>query len=357
MWRMGMTITLGAMAMMANANAADAARPRAQVGAYYFDGWAGKHREAATADWAKNAPTHLTKRMLDEFADREPVWGWRDDSPEVMRRQIDLAADAGLAFFAFCWYWHETEQAVKADEKHTGMDLFVAAPNNERMKFCLLVANHAGFVIKGTENWRKAAQFWMPYLKHKQHLTVGGKPLVIIFDARGGEKEGFAAVQEEARKAGLPGVAIAACGPGAVETGYTHTTRYNIVPGYTAGGEEHKFREIVEAHERAWQGRPEQPCIPCLIGGWDCRPWESATGQGKKPGWYFPDRTPEQLAAHVRAAIEWMEKHPEQATAEKLAVIYAWNEFGEGGYIAPTKGDPEGKYLKAIKSVVMPEGK
>ena len=352
------TMALAALAPTAFAGATP--KPRAQVGAYYFDGWAGKHRLADKEEWARNAPTHLSKRMLDEFPDREPLWGWRDDSLEIMQRQIDLAADHGLAFFAFCWYWHDTQKAVDDDEKHTGMNLFVKAPNNGRMRFCLLVANHAGFVIDGAENWRKAAQFWMPYLKHPQHLTVGGKPLVIIFDARGGEKNGLDAVQDEARKAGLPGVAIAACGPGGAEIGYTHTTRYNIVPGYTGGGEEHKFQEIVEAHERAWAGRPEQPCIPCLIGGWDCRPWEGPAGDlfggsGKKPGWFFPDRTPEQFAAHVTRAIEWMEKHPEQATAERLAVIYAWNEFGEGGYIAPTKGDPEAKYLKALRAVVFPK--
>ena len=42
--------------------------------------------------------------------------------------------------------------------------------------------------------------------------------------------------------------------------------------------------------------------------------------------------------------------------AERIALIYAWNEFGEGGYIAPTKGDPDGKYLQALRSVVMPTG-
>ncbi|HUT32577.1 MAG TPA: glycoside hydrolase family 99-like domain-containing protein [Planctomycetota bacterium] len=350
-------MALGIVANSRTAPAGEAAgKPRAQVGAYYFDGWAGKHKLADTADWAKDAPTHLTKRLLDEFADREPLWGWRDDSPEAMKRQIDLAADHGLAFFAFCWYWHPTGKEVQDDPKHTGLDLFVKAPNNGRMKFCLLVANHAGYLIRGTDNWRRAATFWMPYLKHKQHLTVGGKPLVIIFNAGGGEKDGFAAVQDEARKAGLPGVAIAACGPGTIETGYTHTTRYNIVPGYTAGGQEHKFQELAEVHRRAWAGRPEMPCIPCIIGGWDCRPWEGPNGLGnKRPGWYFPDRTPEQFGAHVRDAVEWMEKHPERATAEKLAVIYAWNEFGEGGYIAPTKGDPEAKYLQALKAVVLPD--
>lgn len=357
----GLWVAFAVMSAISLSLAAEAApKPRAQIGAYYFDGWAGKHKLADKEAWAKDAPTHLSKRMLDEFPDREPLWGWRDDSPQVMKRQIDLAADHGLAFFAFCWYWHPTAEEVAADEKHTGINLFVNAPNNERMKFCLLIANHAGYVIKGAENWRRATTFWMPYLKHKQYLTVGGKPLVIIFDPSTGDKEGLAAAQDEARKGSLPGLAIAACGSASPDLGYTHTTRYNIVPGYTAGEEEHKFAELTEVHKRAWAGRPEQPHIPCIIAGWDCRPWEGPTGglwggPGKKPGWYYPDRTPEAFAAHLRDAIAWMDKHPEQATAERLAVIYAWNEFGEGGYIAPTKGDPEARYLKALKAVVLPE--
>lgn len=330
-----------------------AAKPRARIGAYYFDGWAGRSDQAGKAEWAKDAPTHLTKRMLDEFADREPVWGWRDDSPAVMERQIDLAADAGLAFFAFCWYWHESEKDVREDPKHTGLELFLKARNNRRMKFCLLVANHAGFEIRGAEAWKKAATLWMPYLKHPQHLAVGGRPLVIVFSPAGGDKAGFEHLQAAAREAGLPGVAIAACGNGPREMGYTHRTHYNVVPGWEKGLEEHKFQEIADAHKRAWKGSREQPYIPCLVAGWDRRPWEPATGPAPRC-WYYPDRSPEQFAAHVRDAIDWMDKHPDETTTERLAVIYAWNEFGEGGYIAPTKGDPEGKYLKALKAAAGP---
>ena len=48
-----------------------------------------------------------------------------------------------------------------------------------------------------------------------------------------------------------------------------------------------------------------------------------------------------------------MDRHPDQATTERRVLLYAWNEFGEGGYLAPTKGDPEGAYLKAVKQVVL----
>jgi hypothetical protein len=33
-------------------------------------------------------------------------------------------------------------------------------------------------------------------------------------------------------------------------------------------------------------------------------------------------------------------------------LIYAWNELGEGGYLVPTKGDPEASYLKQVKEAV-----
>src|SRR5208283_1121446 len=52
---------------------------KVRAGAYYFDGWTGKSN-------------HLTPRLRDEFFDREPVWGWRDDSLPVVERQIDCAA-------------------------------------------------------------------------------------------------------------------------------------------------------------------------------------------------------------------------------------------------------------------------
>jgi len=334
--------------------ARQAAKPRATVGAYYFDCWAGtSERWKDDAAWAAlNPPTHLTKRMLDEFADREPIWGWRDDSLEIMERQIDLAADHGIAFFAFCWYWNADPQKVAQDPKHTGLQLFLKAKNNHRLKFCLLVANHAGFLFRDEDEWQKAAEGWLPYLKHPQHVTVGGKPLVIIFNPANGDQEGFARVQAVARKAGLPGVAIAGCGSGDVKRGFTHTTHYNIVPGYASGSESHKFAELVQAHQRAWRGSRELPYMPTLSVGWDKRPWEGDLGLGQKPGWYFTDRTPEQLGAGLESAIDWMDQHPEQTTAERIVLLYAWNEFGEGGYLAPTKGDPEGAYLKAVKRVV-----
>lgn len=333
---------------------------RPMIGAYYFDGWGGRNALAddPTQPWAKDAPTHLTLRMVEEFPEREPVWGWRADSLEIMERQIDLAADHGIAFFAFCWYWHDNgqainKQAIREDPKHVCLELFLKARNSRRMKFCLLVANHEGFEIKGAANWKAAGEFWLPYLTHEQHLTVGGKPLLLIFNSRGGDRDGFAAMQESARKAGLPGLAIAGCGGEVLDASYTHQSRYNVVPGWEIGLEEHTYAELAAANKAAWRGSAAQPGMPVVTAGWDRRPWENPMDPKQKVCWYHPDRTPEQFAASLRDAVVWIDQHPDQTTAERIVLVYAWNEFGEGGHIAPTRGDPEGTYLKALQSAVM----
>lgn len=326
------------------------------IGAYYFDGWAGQN--ASKEPWAQNAPTHLTKRMVEEFPMREPLWGWRDDALEIMERQIDLAADNGITFFAFCWYWQDNKQAINIDAinkdpKHIGLELFLRAKNSHRLKFCLLVANHTGAEITGAENWKQAAKFWMQYFKNPRYVTVDKKPLVIIFHPAGADKDGLSNMQEVATGEGLPGFAVAACGKGNVNIGFGYRTHYNVIPGYTAGSEQHKYSELLAAQMKAWGGSSQQPYIPAVISGWDKRPWEESISS---QGWYYPDRTPEQFSNCIKEAIQWMNKNPDQTTKERIILIYAWNEYGEGGYIAPTKGDPDGRYLKAIRSLVKTSG-
>lgn len=343
-------------------------KPQMKLGAYYFAGWAGKcpyDNGTPENEWAKGMPTHYTKKLATTFSGRTPIWGWRDDSKELMERQIDLASDNGIAYFSFCWYWADNKgpintAAIEKDSKHLPMRMFMQAKNNDKMEFCLLVANHAGFEIVGAEAWKQAASYWMTLFKHPRYLKTEGKPLIVIFAPKGANAEGLAYLQELARKEGFPGVAVVCCGSGKPEDGYAFRTFYNITPTGTWTNkisEKHLYKEIVDADVQAWKGTPEQPLIPLATQGWDRRPWEGGNGEGfgtkgSEVTWYFEKGTPKEFEGLLASMKKWMDTHPDQATKDRLGLIYAWNEIGEGGWLVPCKDDPKGAYLKAVRKVV-----
>lgn len=341
------------------------AKARLKLGAYYFDGWAGKcPLDDGTSDhaWAAGMPSHFTKKLAFDYSGRKPIWGWRDDTDAIMEQQIDLAADHGIAYFSFCWYWKNDKgpiniPAIETDSKQTGMYKFINAKNNSRMEFCLLVANHTGSEIIGEAAWRQAADYWIKMFKHPRYLRTEGKPVIIIFSPSGSDKAGLDYLQMMGRNAGFPGVAVVSCGNATIDNGYFMTTRYNIIPGYGKPSEKHDYQELVNAHVTQWKGTASQPHIPVATVGWDRRPWEAPDGygSGSEPSWYFEGNTPEAVGSFIKTMANWIDANPTQVTKDKLALIYAWNEIGEGGYVMPCTNDPNGAYLDAIKNVVYPK--
>lgn len=339
---------------------APAAPAKVRAGAYYFDGWTGKSK-------------HLTPRLRDEFFDREPIWGWRDDSLAVVEQQIDCAADHGLAFFAFDWYYPEGTN--KESALNTGLKLYLQAKNTKRLEFCLMVANHGGFRI-GPGDWDAVTDIWVRLFKEPTHLKVGGRPLLIFFAARellhafgnsAAVKSAFDKLDAKARTAGLEGVCVAACATPGPENnwddladlkaqGYSCLTGYNY-HGYPMKGPDkiQPFARMIEGHQDLWDrfaAKSPLPYMPVVTVGWDKRPWEDPSKPDTLAA-YYPDRTPVQVADFVTRAIKWMDQHPDQTPKERILLLYAWNENGEGGYLTPTKGTGDA-YLRAVGKALNP---
>src|SRR5882757_3135031 len=134
------------------------------LGAYYFDGW------------SSPKSGHLTPKLRDSFPDRKPKWGWITSTPQIVKEQIDLAADAGLSFFSFCWYYPDYDHPhFKEDPLNHALSLYLASPNKTRLKFCLMVANHAGQEI-GPADWPAVTDEWVRLFKDPGYLQVSGKP-------------------------------------------------------------------------------------------------------------------------------------------------------------------------------------
>ena len=335
-------------------------KPKAMVGAYYFDGWSGGTDEI-----------HITKLLTAEYADRKPVWGWKDDTVEIMQKQIDYCADHDIAFWAFDWYYPEGK--AKTTPLNNALGLYLKAPNCQRMKFCLLVANHEGFRI-GPKDWDACCDKWIELFQKPTHLRLDSQPLLIFFSpdelqkAFGsveGVRKAFDSLRSKAKKAGLLGVSIAACtGPGGhlgdlSRSGYTLLTGYNYPLGWHNGGGSQPFRKLIEGSERIFNQFAEQtplPYVPVITAGWDRRPWEQGQMPPEKMSVWYPDRTPKLVEEFVRLGVNWIDKHPDKTTPQRLLLIYAWNENGEGGYLTPTEKDGS-VYLKAVQRAISGEPK
>ncbi len=363
MWRLRRTgiIAVGLACLIPFAGEAVAQDQPAKVGAYYFDGWSGGTNHI-----------HLTDRLRTEFAHREPVWGWLDNTLPIMEQQIGLAAEHGIAFFSFCWYLPEGTN--KQTPLNNALGLYLQAKNRNRLEFCVLVANHAGFRI-GPKDWDAASEKWIELFKQPGHLTVDGKPLLIFFSPRelktafggpAGVREALGRLRQKAVAEGLQGVTVAACctpGPDygwdnlddLAAAGFDVFTGYNYPgAGAQAGVKRQTFASLITGHEGIWESfarKTKVPYIPVVTVGWDMRPWEKKDLPIERQSVFYPDRSPQAVGQFVGKAVDWLDRHADRAVRERLVLLYAWNENGEGGYLTPTKSEGD-VYLKAVQAVV-----
>ena len=334
---------------------------------------------------------HYTQRLYEEFSDREPVWGWTNTTVENMEEQIEYASAAGLDYFAFDWYYNKGMA-----QSNSCVDNFIASSNNSKMEFCLNVCNHEGAYITN-KNFTTAAQTWLKYFKEENYLKVDNMPVLMFFSSHylqyylGGAKncvEAFTWLSNECKKLGFAGVKIigAEVPYGSRSTrdidfnleNYTPEIWNDIVSARRSQGFDgltgYNYRRyspikladgsttycvpytlLAGDHETSWErfADVDYPYVPCVLGGWDCRPWETAWS-GNATGYrscYAADRTPADVYRHVLNAAKFLIENPE-CSIGNLAVIYAWNETCEGGYLAPTKGD-DGRYCAAIRQAVL----
>jgi hypothetical protein len=203
-------------------------------------------------------------------------------------------------------------------------------------------------------------RFWIEnYFRRPEYYRIADKPVVIIFSPHNlktdlggaaGVNQVFAAMREECRQAGLPGLYLAACVGNIHQVDgedYDAITAYNW-PGLGAGGEKQApFATLVEAYHRQWLQFLEKGRLPLMLpicGGWDSRPWHGDAALARF------GRTPELFKQHLRDAKNLLDTHPARTNLLKAILIEAWNEWGEGSYIEPHK-EYGFEYLDAIREL------
>ncbi len=321
--------------------------PSYLVGAYYFSGWSHGQND------------NLTPLLLGAPMRRyEPLIGWYDDSQARVDQNIDQAAGAGVGFFAFDWYNLSHARYATDLTLNNALTYYLKSRHRSRLKFCLNFVDQNPFMPHAGD-WYGLVHTWITYFKQPDYVRVNGKPLFIIFSPehmRGifGSSDNVHRALDylrgAVRKAGLPGVTIAV---GATVTphgnpynygriaheGYDITTGYNY---HATGGEQYNkpvpYSALVQENAGMWTRvayNLPQPYIPVVTMGWDQR----FSYRELKTKIVYAGRTPAQFACYASTARRWIDTHPSRTVPERIVLVFAWNEIGEGSGLIPNHVD------------------
>ena len=370
--------------------------PKYQVGAYYFPGF---HPDPRVSDdhgpgWTE---WELLKRAEPKFPGHRqpkvPLWGYEDESkPDAFARKIDAAADHGLNHFIFDWYWYN------GPFLNGGLDSgYLQAPNNRRLKFALMWANHDWFDIQpaklhgpGTllhlgavnrETFEALTDHVIErYFKHPSYWTIDGKPYFSIYelyrlvDGLGGPEATRAALDRFRAKctnAGFPGLHVNAVTwgvqilPGEQKIknirqlvavlGLDSVTSYVWIhhvklPDFP----QTPYAYALEKMQKYWSeigAEAGLPYFPNVTMGWDASPRTCQSDVFINRSYPFMPTLSNNTPAAFEAALAAARKHLDQnPSARGILTINAWNEWTEGSYLEPDAVNGMA-YLDAIKRV------
>ena len=353
-----------------NPGAADTGAPvteRPIVGAIRWDAWHGDASEVGLTVERTLAPKHWHHRL--PFFGRvvaENAVEARGHTQEVMDQEIDYAHAAGLDYWAFVIYPEDEALSL-------GLKQYLSSEKKDKIRFCLNL--QGGWESRGgPDDWPEKVARYVNYFKEPTYQTVlEGRPLVFLYSVEGlvgsgrfetwdDARAAFDALREATRAAGLPNPYIVAQGwwPPTLKE-QAETLGLDAIGAYasSAGAKAGNFTDLASHTERWWDAFREtgMPVVPLATAGWDMRPRVETPVPWVDGGdieQYYEAPTPEELAAHVSTALDWCRRHPDAAEAQAV-LIYAWNEFDEGGWLCPTleegtaRLDALGKILRTTK--------
>lgn len=370
-----------------------------EVGAYYFPNF---HVDPRNEKWHGKGWTEweLVQSARPRFpGHRQPIvpaWGHFDEAdPQCASREIDYAADNGLTTFLYDWYWYEDGPYLQR-QLHEG---FLKAPNNGRMKFALMWANHTWtnihpamltnpkHVLAKGEITLKAFDRMTDHVVNElmtrpNYLRLDGGAYFSIYEVGtflrsmggpDGARRALDRFRDKARRAGVGDLHLNGTVWGfrvlptetfikdpaasARDLGFASVTTYAWVHHYDTGAEafpKATYARAADANYAAWAGYREQfpiPYHPNVSVGWDPSPRCVQTDTFENRGYPWMAVLDGNTPAAFEAALVRAKAFAETETrGQPMVTVNAWNEWTEGSYLLPDThyGDA---YARAIAKV------
>ena len=284
----------------------------------------------------------------EKFRDRTPYYAKvlgkdRIDYPvrTLAEYEVEMrhAIDAGIDYFAYCWYDGQPFDGKHVSSGNTAVadehvhELVWARRHHlqselrRRIGFCAILVCCGPYK---DESLRELASA----MRDSSYETVEGRPLVYLFDKPW--LDVLKRLNAFCAETGVPRpYAVRMSNSGMPKEDYTGIDAFGA---YACTGHAPTFAKQCENGRRQNELRINhgKPVIPTFSVGWDPSPrlehpvpW---CGYEKKP--YHPPATESELCQGAREFSAWMGTHRDSLVPGQL-LVFAWNEFEEGGWICP----------------------
>lgn len=368
-----------------------------RVGAYYFPNYHldARNEAAHGAGWTEwNLVQSAGPRFPGHAQPKVPLWGHEDEAdPDVMAKKIAAAAHHGLNHFLFDWYWYDDGPFLNRalDEG------FLNAPNNDRLEFALMWANHDWCDIhpakfSGPKNLLYPGAVTREtfdaivevviekYFSHPSYMKIDGCPyfsiyeLMTLMQSLGGleaTRDALEHFRARTKSAGFPDLNLNAVVWGVqilpTEKAIENPQQLLDVLGFDSIASyvwvhdvplldfpETDYAAVTQQAAEKWRETRDDytlPYHPNVTMGWDASPRTVQSDRFENIGYPFMpilgDNTPENFKEALQEVKAFLD---EREDGPKICSINAWNEWTEGSYLEPDTVH-EFSYLEAICDV------
>ncbi len=306
------------------------------VGAIRWDAWYGHDNIAGSVisqveKTLSPAEFHFRAPFFAEVTEQGGIT-IPEYTQEIFDQEMEYAIEAGIDYFAYCWY---------GDALGTALKLHQTSKYKNDVKLCLIIQSS-----DGPEIHNDVAKL----LKEDYYMTVlGGRPLMYYFSSDELAKDQIKYYRGLCKQLGLPE-------PYAVmlnsKVGEVINAVGDAIGNYAIGNDNANitYQQLAEKAMSKWTGfkRSKLQFVPTVTTGYHLLPryknpvtWMSGSDKVAEYA------TAAEIEAHLFNVLEQMQvEENAKYTKANTVLIYAWNEHDEGGWICPTiKVDANGKQM------------
>ena len=333
------------------------------VGSFYFPAWNLDPKDQSTDGWLS----------LENFPERTPLLSYYDEgNPEVADWEIKWAAEHGVNFFIFEWERCdnmsgnspcaaalgkpiETNNLPRHKALHDG---FLLAPFRDKMKFAIVLVDNLPY-SQSFSSLGDLKNNLMPYLintyfKKSNYLVINNKPILYLLTSlkdqdtmsggAGQGKEALGIMRQSVQASGFTDLIIVGHDWQYVnrslydnqklkEYGFDYTFSY-VTPVVSVNGVNVGNRpteqQAIDSQKQSYQYLAANTALPFIVTAspfWDSFPYYGNTDGN----WYI---SPQGYRTVINNAKTIMSQQGADLS-KRMIILDAWNEYGEGHFIAP----------------------